>query len=313
MPVLISIVIAYLLQPIVELLKRWRCPNLVAVLVVYLLFIGLFVFLLVVLLPSLWKQLANLVNELPRAFSQGQTWFTSLSDRYPSVFATPQFQHLMGVLKTQSLKVGQDVVKYSIGIIPNIITAVLYFILVPLLVFFFMKDREPILAWFTQYLPKRRGLVLRVWAEVRGKIGAYVNGRVIEIFIVGIVSAITFAILGLEYSALLGALVGLSVIIPYIGAIVVTIPVAIVALMQWGLAPHFFYVLIAFGIIITLDGNVLVPFLFSEAMALHPVVIILAVVVFGGIWGFWGIFFAIPLATLVRAVLAAWPRDLVKD
>jgi len=111
----------------------------------------------------------------------------------------------------------------------------------------------------------------------------------------------------LQYAVLLGALVGLSVIIPYIGVAVVTIPVVIIALMQWGFSVHIIYLLAVYVLIIILDANVLVPLLFSEAMDLHPVVIILSVVIFGGIWGFWGVFFAIPLATLVDAVLRAWP------
>ncbi len=120
-------------------------------------------------------------------------------------------------------------------------------------------------------------------------------------------SYVTFAVLELRYSVLLAVAVGFSVLIPYIGAAVVTVPVAIVALFQWGVTPEFYYLLIAYGIIQALDGNVLVPVLFSEAVNLHPVAIIVAVLVFGGLWGFWGVFFAIPLATLVKAVWKALP------
>ena len=78
-------------------------------------------------------------------------------------------------------------------------------------------------------------------------------------------------------------------------------------MFQWGWGTDFFYLLGVYAIIQALDGNVLVPLLFSEAVNLHPVAIILAVLAFGGVWGFWGVFFAIPLATLVKAVLYAWP------
>jgi putative permease len=64
--------------------------------------------------------------------------------------------------------------------------------------------------------------------------------------------------------------------------------------------------MLAYGIIQALDGNIIVPLLFSEAVNLHPVTIIIAVIFFGGLWGFWGVFFAIPLATLVKAVINAW-------
>ena len=115
--------------------------------------------------------------------------------------------------------------------------------------------------------------------------------------------------LGLQYAALLATLVGFSVLVPYVGAAVVTIPIALVAYFQFGWVWEFGYVMIAYAIIQALDGNLLVPLLFSEVVNMHPVAIILAILVFGGLWGFWGIFFAIPLATFVKAVINAWPRN----
>ena len=104
-------------------------------------------------------------------------------------------------------------------------------------------------------------------------------------------------------------IVGLSVIVPYIGATVVTIPVAAVAFFQWGLGPEFTWLIISYLVIQALDGNVLVPWLFGNVVDIHPIAIIISILVFGGIWGFWGVFFAIPLATLVKAILHAWPRS----
>ena len=70
-------------------------------------------------------------------------------------------------------------------------------------------------------------------------------------------------------------------------------------------------VVVAYLVIQALDGNVLVPLLFGEVVSLHPIAIIVAILVFGGLWGFWGVFFAIPLATLVNAVIRAWPGSQV--
>jgi putative permease len=102
-------------------------------------------------------------------------------------------------------------------------------------------------------------------------------------------------------------LVGLSVVVPYVGATVVTFPVVLVAWFQWGWGSDFIWVTVAYLVIQALDGNVLVPLLFGEVVNIHPIAIIVAILVFGGLWGFWGVFFAIPLATLVNAVLRAWP------
>lgn len=309
LPALISIIIAYLLQPVVRLLERWRLPYLLAVLIVYFIFLGLFLLALFGLLPLIWKQLASVVHELPKAFSKSQIWLNELMHHYPKLFPTNPLQHASVFLKAQSVKIGQFILQYSLASIPGIIEAILYLVLIPLLVFFFLKDGKSIAAWFGQYLPQRRGMLQVVWSEVNQKIGVYVKGRAAEIIIVGIVSVITFSLLGLQYSILLGTLVGVSVIVPYIGAIVVTIPIVIVGLMQWGFAPDFIYLMIAYLLIIALDANVLVPILFSETMNIHPIVIILSVLVFGGVWGFWGVFFAIPLATLVKAILNAWPKS----
>jgi putative permease len=184
----------------------------------------------------------------------------------------------------------------------------IYLVLVPILVFFFLKDRELIGRWFRSYLPTERALLSHVAQEMNLQIANYIRGKVIEIIICGVVSYIAFAALGLNYAALLALLVGLSVVVPYIGAVVVTVPVVLIALFQWGWSDQFIYLLVVYGVIQALDGNVLVPLLFSEAVNLHPVAIICAVLLFGGLWGFWGVFFAIPLATLFKALLDAWPR-----
>ncbi|MCB2427112.1 AI-2E family transporter, partial [Methylophaga pinxianii] len=176
--------------------------------------------------------------------------------------------------------------------------------------FFMLKDRERLVGFILSMMPEKRGLMSRIWKEMDGQIANYVRGKVVEIIIVGTVTFITFAWFGLPYSALLAVIVGFSVLIPFIGAAVATIPVAAVAGFHFGLTEEFAYVLVAYGVIQALDGNVLVPVLFSEAVNLHPVSIILAVLFFGGIWGFWGIFFAIPLATLLKALVTAWPRSL---
>lgn len=309
LPVLISIIIAYLLLSVVRLLECWRFPHLLAVLIVYLIFLGLFLLILFGLLPLIWKQLASVVHQLPTAFTKSQAWINELMQHYPKLLPSNPLQHASVFLKTQSVKIGQFVLQYSLASIPGIIEAVLYLVLIPLLVFFFLKDGKMITAWLSKYLPRQRGLLQVVWLEVNEKIGVYVKGRVVEIIIVGVVSVTTFELLGLQYAILLGTLVGASVIVPYIGAIVVTIPIVIASLMQWGFSANFIYLMIAYLLIITLDGNLLVPILFSETMDIHPIVIILSVLVFGGIWGFWGVFFAIPLATLVKAILNAWPKS----
>jgi putative permease len=162
-------------------------------------------------------------------------------------------------------------------------------------------------------LPRDRGLAGQVWAEMNQQITNYIRGKVLEMIIVGVATYLVFWVMDMRYSLLLAVLVGVSVLIPYIGAMLVTIPVVIVAMFQWGLGADFWTLIVAYLVVQGLDGNVIVPLLFSEAVNLHPLVIILAVVVFGGLWGFWGVFFAIPLATLVKAVVHVWPDESLNE
>lgn len=308
-PVLASLVIAYLLEAVVGFLERRGLPRLLGVVAVQILFVGFVVVLIFGLIPLLYQQLTQLVHELPHMIARGQEALLRLPERYPEFFTAQQVQELIAEVRTGIGSLGQHVVSASLASLVGVITLLVYLVLVPLLVFFFLKDKSRIVAWVAALLPRERSLLERVWKDVNAQIGNYVRGKFLEVLIVWVVTAATFALLGLKYAMLLGAIVGLSVVVPYIGAVVVTIPVALVAFSQSGWGVQFAYVMAAYTVIQALDGNVLVPLLFSEVVNLHPIAIIVAVLVFGGLWGFWGVFFAIPLATLVEAVVRAWPRS----
>lgn len=307
LPVFASIVIAYLLDDLVVKLKRHGLRRRYGIWIAYLLFIAALVILLFGLIPLLTTQITALVRELPQMIASGQKALETLPQNYP-IINEQQLAEAMRSLQQQLTSFGQSVVAFSLHRIPGLITFTVYLVLMPLLVFFFLKDKWQILIWANRFLPEERELMNRVWTEMDQQLGNYVRGKVWEALIVGVISGITFSMMGMNYSILLGAAIGLSVIIPYIGAVVVTIPVLLIAYFQWGLSAEFAYAMIAYGVIQTLDGVVLVPVLFSEAVNIHPVAIIVSVLLFGGLWGFWGVFFAIPLATFVRALITAWPR-----
>jgi len=312
-PMFASIVIAYLLEALVSKLGKWGMPRLPAVIIVFLLFMTVMIFLTFGLVPIVIKQLTALVQQFPSYVARGQELLKQLPEAYPQLISEEQIQIIITQLGQEVAVLGQAALTWSLASVASVIGLVIYLVLVPVLVFFLLKDKDLIIEWVSNYLPKERTLVNRVWTESEAQVANYVRGKVTEIVIVGSVTYVTFIILGLDYSALLATLVGFSVLVPYIGAAVVTIPIALIAFFQFGWGWDFGQVVIAYAIIQALDGNLLVPLLFSEVVNLHPVAIILAILVFGGLWGFWGIFFAIPLATLVKAVLNAWPRQPDED
>jgi putative permease len=307
-PVLAATVIAYLLQGLVNRLERFGMPHLVAVHMVFVTFIAMVSLAVFGLMPLLVGQLSQLVQQIPSMMARARDLLLRLPSQYPTFFTEQQISDFIAAIRNDILGVGQTLLSYSVSSLVTLVTVVIYFILVPLMVYFMIKDKQRILDWFAGFLPEDRHLSSTVWHEVDVQIANYVRGKFWEIIIVASFAYVTFSLLDLQYALLLAALTGVSVLIPYIGAAVVTVPVALVALFQWGLTPEFYWVVVAYLVIQALDGNLLAPLLFSEAVDLHPVAIIVAILFFGGVWGFWGVFFAIPLATVIQAILRVWPR-----
>ncbi len=305
-PVFISVIIAYLLEGMVNRLRRLCIPHLPAVILVFTGFLACTLVLLIWLLPLLSRQIADLVQDLPDMISRGRTELLRLPERYPEFISTAQINQILDYTATELTHLTQHILTFSLASVKSFISLLVYSILVPLMVFFFLKDKRTILAWIAGFLPEERKLAGEVWFEVNDQIANYIRGKLWEILIVWGVTYVTFILMGMPFSMLLSLFVGLSVLIPYVGATLMFFPVGLIAFFEWGWNTELLYIMIALGIIQALDGNLLVPLLFSDVVNIHPVAIILAVLFFGGLWGLWGLFLAIPLATLVNALLKAW-------
>jgi putative permease len=308
-PFIAAIIIAFLLQGLVNNLQRFGLSQLTSVLGTYIVFLLAFISTFVVIIPIIVRQTSLLLRELPDMVTQLRELLTSFPEKLSAYIGPEQLQLIIVRLSEEAANVAEQLLSFSISTFPNLFGVMIYIVLVPLLVFFMLKDKDQLLLMVSDMLPRERKVMTTIWSEMNMQFANYVRGKAIEIGIVGAVSFLAFLILGLQYAALLALLIGLSVLIPYVGATVVTVPVLLVGYFQWGFSSEFVWLVVVYGVIQILDGNVLVPLLFSEVVNLHPVAIIVAVLLFGGIWGFWGLFFAIPLATLVKAVYNAWPRN----
>ncbi len=305
-PVIAGVVIAYILEGLVRNIKNLGVPRFVAFLLSYTLFITTVALILFGLVPLVIGQVSQLIVDFPRILSKVQELLLAIPEQYP-ILADQEIEKMLGNFSSELVGVGQTLVTVSLSSAADVFTVLVYLIVVPLLVFFLLKDKVEIIRWFRRFLPEDRGLAHSVWKEVDAKMGNYIRGKMLEIFIVGAATFIPLQFMGMNYAATMSLLVGLSVIIPYVGAIAVTIPVAMIAWFQWGASSDFAYLMVAYLVVQFMDGNVLVPLLFSEVVNMHPVAIIISVLFFGGLWGVWGVFFAIPLATLIQAVIHSWP------
>ena len=313
-PIIASVIIAYLLDGLASPLVRLRIPRFLGVLLVYLAFLALLAFIVLAVAPLMSQQATQLVGEIPGMLAELRGVLMRLPQRYPEFVSESQVNEITSVISNEIMTLGRRMVTASVSSVFGVITLGIYLVLMPLLVFFMLKDKDKLITWAVDYLPRDHRLLAHVWADVHRQLGNYVRGKIIEILVVWVATYAAFAAFGLGFAVLLSFVVGISVLVPFVGAIVVTFPVAAVAYAQWGLGPDFTYLMIAYLVVQLLDGNVLVPLLFSEVVNMHPIAIIASVLVFGGLWGFWGVFFAIPLAILIQSVLHAWPRqDQIAD
>ncbi|MDQ6962720.1 MAG: AI-2E family transporter [Mariprofundaceae bacterium] len=301
-PLFIAIALAYVLEGVIGILEKLHLPRWAATSIVGISIIWFFLFSLLLIIPLLAEQIAHLIKQTPDFIKNIQITLDKIQN-YAS-WLTPEYLQQAIADNAQKLQewAGQ-LVSLSLTSIPAILTLSIYIILVPVLVFFLLKDKHVLLTWSQRFTPKENTLIKKVWGELDTQIGNYIRGKFWETFVVGLVTWFSFWLLDHPYALLLGAITGISVWIPFVGAALVTIPVVLLSFYQWGLTDITLYALIAYFVIQILDGNLLVPLLFSGMVNLHPIAIVVAILFFGSIWGIVGVFIAIPMAALVQSVL----------
>ena len=232
-PAIASLIIAFILQGLVTKLKRLGVPEIAAILGVFLVFLGILVGVIFGLLPLIWTQVSTLAGEAPRIIGELQSYLDLLPEQYPHLVSAEAVNTLYEQISQEVGNITQWLVSFSLSSIPDLVALLIYVVLVPILVFFFLKDRQVLVGSVGRLLPPQRPMMVRIWQEVNQQCANYVRGKALEIFIVGGVTYVVFKLLGMPYAALLSLLVGLSVVIPYIGAAVVTIPVAVIGLFAF--------------------------------------------------------------------------------
>lgn len=302
-PALVAIALAYVLDGIVSLLISCKIPRLLAVILVGIGALLTVLFAMLAIMPVLSDQIGLLVSKVPQYVQLLKDTVHDLQARYPTGLNADYLQQSIATGAEKVQEWGGLLLSKSLSSIPNMIALGVYVFLVPVLVFFLLKDKQRIQLWAQQFLPKKRTLLTRVWGELDMQMGNYIRGRFWESSLVGLVMWLVYFFMGHEYALLLAVLTGVSVWIPFVGAAVVTIPVVLLSYFQWGWTDMAMYSLMAYAIIQLIDANIVIPWLFSEVVNLHPIAIIVAVLVFGSFWGVVGVFFAIPLAALVQSVL----------
>lgn len=247
-------------------------------------------------------------NKTKKWLSQTLNSFKNkIPEAYHNVFSEENVSHIVVSCSEYVQKRVSPLITTQIpNLLMNTLSVLVYLLIVPIFSFLMLKDKDSLLQTFRKYFSSNNE-VSTFWCEVNHQITQYINGKCIHVVIITIINGAAFALFGVNYALLLGIGVGLSVIIPYVGMILITIPLIAIGLMQYGLSADLAWLLVIYTIIQLIDAYVITPMLFSGALNLNSLAILISITIFGSIWGMWGVILALPLAAFIKTILSLWP------
>lgn len=309
MPALLALAGAYVLERPVLWLQRLQVPRLYAVALTMLALIALLWWLLATLFPLVWQQAQAFWLALPELTATGRLYLDQLWSAQPGWLSERQLTLLLQRLEGQSLNFLNTVLASSLTGVAGVFYLLVYLVLLPMMMFFLLKDKTALLAGLRQQFPASSALLKPVWQQLDHQLLGYIQGKLLELVLLALSCYLLFSLFALPYALLLALLVGLSVFIPYLGIAVVTVPVVLVTIGQWGISSTSSWILLCYLLLQLLDAYLLVPWLFGRVVDINPFYIMLAVLVFGGLFGFWGVVLAIPLASLLKVLLQTFAPE----
>lgn len=303
LPILLSLIVAFLLDPAVQFFEQEKISRTGSIFIVYFLLSVLIVALLLIIGPPNWKgMLQALKADFPRYISSAIVWLNN-------VLAGVQ-QHLPFVKSYDLAEKARTAAESFFGLIllhtpKSAIRIGSLFLLVPLFSFFFLRDSRRILRGLISFTPNRYfEMVLDIYDHVSWQLAHFIRGRILEALIIGLVVWMGLSLTDIRYAPILGVIAGITNLVPYIGPIVGMIPGLIIALVDLGMGGQFWWILCVYLLIaqIILDNFILIPVLISRVSNLHPLLVILAIVMGGKLYGVLGMIIGVPIASSLYIV-----------
>lgn len=297
-PVLLGLLVAYGLFPAVAFLRRKGLGQASAAFLAFALFVLGAAAIVLLLVPLLNGEMAQLAGVLPEIFQK----ISDLMDSAPRLAARLHLQippeRWQLLLDDWQLKIGSWLQERLSGIGAGL-TNMVDWLLAPVLAFYFLKEWERLKAWILNVFSVRvQGELVYLGGEIHKIVKSFLKGNLFTSLVVGVLTYIALTLLRLDFPGILGLLAGLGNLVPYFGAVISTVPVVLLCLLQapWkGVAAVVLVVLIQ-----QLESNVLTPRILGESLDLPPLTIILALIVGGEFFGILGMFLAAPVAAILK-------------
>lgn len=300
LPFIISCVIAYLLYPIVKKIESYRVQTSLAILIIYLFFFGGSGLLIYHSLPAMMNQLQELSEQLPDLIKMYEQFIMSFYESTSFLPETIQeyIDHLFQTIEKRL----EQVLKRTTNQVIHFFDVIVIVTVIPVLVFYLLKDYAMIKDYFKKISPKKYHRSLGgVIKAIDYSLGNYIRGQLIVCLFVGIASWIALEIIGIKYAVLLGFIMGLTNIIPYFGPLIGVTPALLIAATQS--SKYIFLVIVAAFIVQMIENNLLSPFIVGKSVNIHPIVIIFVLLLGGQLGGILGMIVAVPLFTMIRETL----------
>ena len=320
-PLLSSLALAYMLEPLVEAFEQRGWSRNLSVLATLVLSFILLILALIFVIPSLWSQLVKSYEQLPNALEAGHRILDPLIAQLKTT-SPPIYEFIQSLLQKfrspeQQAEIGATVGKWLQGGLFKLVTAtssLLDLLLIPFFVFYLLSDYHKMIARVDSWVPPRyRSTVSDLLSRISTIISAYVRNQLVIALAMGVLYALGFAILRVPLALTLGLISGLLNFIPYVGTLTgMVLAVSFSALNGAGLG-RIIGILIVFVIVQTVEGYYLTPKLLGEKLNLHPLVVLLGIVVGGNLFGLVGIILAVPVIAAARVILRFFEQDIYRN
>ena len=317
-PFLISVGVAYVISPLVGALTRRGVGRGLAIGAVTVPIIAIVVTVVLVSGPQLMEQSQTLVTRLPAFADRLIEWLAGIGDRLARLpFLSREQQtwlarfdsaRLGALLQTHAQSILGGLGDFALGALAHlgsILGFLAYVVVIPVVTFYLLLD------WgrFTSSVeglipPSRRAALFAFVEEFDHSLGRYIRGQLLEATLVGVLTTVGLAVLGVPSALLLGVIAGVFNLVPYIGFTISIIPALVIALTMDDPGSGLIRVIATFAAIQFLDGHVTGPRIVGTSVGLHPIWIMIALTMSAAFFGFTGLLLAIPLAVLVKMLLA---------
>jgi predicted PurR-regulated permease PerM len=320
-PFILSIVLAYVLDPVVDWLESKRTSRMLAIGFLSVFAVGLLAVVVLLLLPAAVRQLGAILNDVPVFFQRLGAWVETMRTRMLSVdmpfideddlaerLGNVDGNAVMTFLQERREALGSWVWTGALGLgrgIGSVFTVIGYVALTPILTFYLLRDWDMIMRVFADLIPNddREGIVSFA-RECDAMIARYMRGQVTVAITLGILTALGLWLVRFPHAGLLGLIVGIFNVVPYLGLVLSLVPAVFIALVSGAVGVSLLKVLGVYGVCQLLDGSVISPRVVGDSVGLHPVSVLLALSLGSFFFGFVGLLIGVPLAAVIKLLLA---------